>query len=143
MKSAVLVFPGSNREGDVAQAIELVTGRRPAMVWHGDGDFDKNGTAAVTYRSDDWDARFAVAGLGTGTFYDGRGNQLMPDITQTSTAVADAVKKTKRVTITISGIDGVAEGDLVRIKLWRDNTVGSNAAGTAVLRGCTLRFSFA
>ena len=41
MKSAVLVFPGSNREGDVAQAIELVTGRRPAMVWHGDGDFDK------------------------------------------------------------------------------------------------------
>ena len=41
MKAAVLVFPGSNREGDVAQAIELVTGRRPAMVWHGDGDFDK------------------------------------------------------------------------------------------------------
>ena len=41
MKSAVLVFPGSNREGDVAQAIELVTGRKPAMVWHGDGDFDK------------------------------------------------------------------------------------------------------
>ena len=41
MKTAVLVFPGSNREGDVAQAVELVTGRRPAMVWHGDGDFDK------------------------------------------------------------------------------------------------------
>ncbi|MDI1288177.1 MAG: phosphoribosylformylglycinamidine synthase subunit PurQ [Reyranella sp.] len=41
MKAAVLVFPGSNREGDVAQAIELVTGRRPTMVWHGDGDFEK------------------------------------------------------------------------------------------------------
>lgn len=41
MKAAVLVFPGSNREGDVAQAIELVTGRRPQMVWHGDGDFEK------------------------------------------------------------------------------------------------------
>lgn len=41
MKAAVLVFPGSNREGDVAQAIELVTGRRPLMVWHGDGDFPK------------------------------------------------------------------------------------------------------
>src|SRR5260370_2878134 len=41
MKSAVLVFPGSNREGDVAQAIELVTGRKSAMVWHGDGDFPK------------------------------------------------------------------------------------------------------
>ena len=39
MKAAVLVFPGSNREGDVAQAIELVTGRKPEMVWHGDGDF--------------------------------------------------------------------------------------------------------
>jgi phosphoribosylformylglycinamidine synthase I len=41
MKAAVLVFPGSNREGDVAQAIELVTGRKPQMVWHGDGDFAK------------------------------------------------------------------------------------------------------
>jgi len=41
MKAAVLVFPGSNREGDVAQAIELVTGRRPQMIWHGDGDFEK------------------------------------------------------------------------------------------------------
>src|SRR5579862_3629136 len=41
MKASVLVFPGSNREGDVAQAIELVTGRRPQMVWHGDGDFEK------------------------------------------------------------------------------------------------------
>ena len=41
MKAAVLVFPGSNREADVAQAIELVTGRRPQMVWHGDGDFEK------------------------------------------------------------------------------------------------------
>ena len=39
MKVAILVFPGSNREGDVAQAIELVTGRRPHMVWHGDGDY--------------------------------------------------------------------------------------------------------
>jgi len=42
MKAAVLVFPGSNREGDVAQAIELVTGRKPQMVWHGDGDFEKS-----------------------------------------------------------------------------------------------------
>ena len=41
MKASVLVFPGSNREGDVAQAIELVTGRKPDMVWHGEGDFAK------------------------------------------------------------------------------------------------------
>ena len=63
---------------------EVMAGARSGF--NGNGDFDKNGAAAVTYRSDDWDARFAVAGLGTGTFYDGRGNQLMPDITQTSTA---------------------------------------------------------
>ena len=47
MRAAVLVFPGSNREGDVAQAIELVTGRKPAMVWHGDGDFEKTDLIVV------------------------------------------------------------------------------------------------
>src|SRR3982074_3840403 len=41
MKAAVLVFPGSNREVDVARAIELGTGRKPQMIWHGDGDFEK------------------------------------------------------------------------------------------------------
>jgi phosphoribosylformylglycinamidine synthase subunit PurQ / glutaminase len=34
MKAAVIVFPGSNREGDVARAIELTSGRRPEFVWH-------------------------------------------------------------------------------------------------------------
>src|SRR5260370_23774509 len=41
-EAAVLVVPGSSREVDVAQAIELVTGRKPQMVWHGDGDFEKS-----------------------------------------------------------------------------------------------------
>ncbi len=36
MKSAVIVFPGSNCDRDVAVAIEMVTGRKPAMVWHKD-----------------------------------------------------------------------------------------------------------
>jgi phosphoribosylformylglycinamidine synthase subunit PurQ / glutaminase len=36
MKAAVIVFPGSNREGDVARAIELTSGRRPEFVWHAD-----------------------------------------------------------------------------------------------------------
>ncbi len=36
MKAAVLVFPGSNREGDVARALELVSGVKPALVWHAD-----------------------------------------------------------------------------------------------------------
>ncbi len=36
MRAAVIVFPGSNREGDAAAALELVTGHAPAMVWHAD-----------------------------------------------------------------------------------------------------------
>ena len=34
MKSAVIVFPGSNCDRDLAVALEQVTGRAPAMVWH-------------------------------------------------------------------------------------------------------------
>jgi phosphoribosylformylglycinamidine synthase len=34
MKSAVIVFPGSNCDRDMAVALEQVTGRRPVMVWH-------------------------------------------------------------------------------------------------------------
>jgi phosphoribosylformylglycinamidine synthase I len=40
MKSAVIVFPGSNCDRDLAVAIEAVTGRAPAMVWHGDAELD-------------------------------------------------------------------------------------------------------
>ena len=36
MKSAVLVFPGINRERDMARALKLVSGQEPAMVWHAD-----------------------------------------------------------------------------------------------------------
>ncbi len=36
MKSAVLLFPGINREHDMARALRLVSGREPAMVWHAD-----------------------------------------------------------------------------------------------------------
>jgi phosphoribosylformylglycinamidine synthase len=34
VKSAVIVFPGSNCDRDMAVALEQVTGDRPAMVWH-------------------------------------------------------------------------------------------------------------
>lgn len=34
MKSAVIVFPGSNCDRDAHDAIERVTGHAPAMVWH-------------------------------------------------------------------------------------------------------------
>ena len=36
MNSAVIVFPGSNCDRDLATAIRLVTGKAPAMVWHRD-----------------------------------------------------------------------------------------------------------
>ncbi len=38
MKSAVIVFPGSNCDRDLAVAFESVTGQTPAMIWHGDAD---------------------------------------------------------------------------------------------------------
>ena len=34
MKSAVLVFPGINRERDMARALRLASGHEPQMVWH-------------------------------------------------------------------------------------------------------------
>jgi phosphoribosylformylglycinamidine synthase len=34
MKSAVLVFPGINRERDLARAFEVVSGVKSHMVWH-------------------------------------------------------------------------------------------------------------
>ena len=36
MNSAVIVFPGSNCDRDIAVALEQVSGRKPAMVWHKD-----------------------------------------------------------------------------------------------------------
>lgn len=36
MKAAVIVFPGSNCDRDMARAIALVSGTAPAMVWHRD-----------------------------------------------------------------------------------------------------------
>ena len=36
MNCAVVVFPGSNREGDMARALKAATGRTPAMLWHDD-----------------------------------------------------------------------------------------------------------
>ncbi len=38
MKSAVIVFPGSNCDRDMAVALETVSGTKPIMVWHGDSN---------------------------------------------------------------------------------------------------------
>src|SRR5438477_9248337 len=34
MKAAILVFPGINRERDMARALRLISGSEPTMVWH-------------------------------------------------------------------------------------------------------------
>lgn len=38
MKSSVIVFPGTNRERDVADVLAAVTGTPPQIVWHGDSE---------------------------------------------------------------------------------------------------------
>ena len=38
MKTAVIVFPGSNCDRDIATALEDVTGTAPHMVWHGESE---------------------------------------------------------------------------------------------------------
>jgi phosphoribosylformylglycinamidine synthase I len=41
MDAAVVVFPGSNREHDVATALSHAMGRPPRMVWHRDSELPK------------------------------------------------------------------------------------------------------
>jgi phosphoribosylformylglycinamidine synthase I len=41
VKAAVIVFPGSNRERDLALALEKASGMKTAMVWHDDIELPK------------------------------------------------------------------------------------------------------
>lgn len=34
MKASIIVFPGTNREKDMAMALERASGKKPALVWH-------------------------------------------------------------------------------------------------------------
>ena len=34
MRSAIIVFPGSNRDRDMAMALEQASGQKPSMIWH-------------------------------------------------------------------------------------------------------------
>lgn len=47
MKSAVVLFPGINREHDMARALEAVTGTKPAIVWHTETTLPKVDLVAV------------------------------------------------------------------------------------------------
>ena len=41
MKSAVILFPGINRENDAIAALEQATGTKPTVVWHGETELPK------------------------------------------------------------------------------------------------------
>jgi phosphoribosylformylglycinamidine synthase len=41
MQSAIVVFPGSNRERDASLALERATGHKPHIVWHADKTLPK------------------------------------------------------------------------------------------------------
>ena len=43
MKTAIIVFPGTNREKDMAMALEQASGMAPAMVWHKETDLSVRG----------------------------------------------------------------------------------------------------
>ena len=41
MKTAVIVFPGSNCDRDMAVALEAATGKKPDMIWHAETELPK------------------------------------------------------------------------------------------------------
>ena len=47
MKSAVIVFPGSNCDRDAKVALHQITGESPTMVWHKDGQIPSNSDLVV------------------------------------------------------------------------------------------------
>jgi phosphoribosylformylglycinamidine synthase subunit PurQ / glutaminase len=47
MKSAIILFPGINRERDMERALKTVTGAAPVMVWHGESELPKVDLAVI------------------------------------------------------------------------------------------------
>ncbi len=96
MNAAVLVFPGSNCDRDMAVALEAVTGKKPHMIWHGDsslpndidiiaipggfsyGDYLRSGAMAA--RSHIIDAVISAAGKGVKILGVCNGFQILTEI---------------------------------------------------------------
>ena len=47
MRISVVIFPGSNCDRDMMVAVERITGRRPAMVWHKETGLDASDLVIV------------------------------------------------------------------------------------------------
>jgi phosphoribosylformylglycinamidine synthase subunit PurQ / glutaminase len=41
MTTAIILFPGINRERDMAKAVERASGQKPLIVWHGESELPK------------------------------------------------------------------------------------------------------
>jgi len=41
LTTAIILFPGINRERDMAKAVERVSGKKPLIVWHGESELPK------------------------------------------------------------------------------------------------------
>ena len=42
MKAAIIIFPGSNCDRDLAVAFEKVTGKKVTLIWHKEAIIPKN-----------------------------------------------------------------------------------------------------
>lgn len=76
---------------DAGDGLHAETQLGVASGFQGSQDFDRNAAGAVTYNSGNWDARLSVSGNRTGAYYDGAGEMVMPDITQSSTAFNERI----------------------------------------------------
>lgn len=43
MKASIIVFPGTNREKDMAMALQTASGKAPALIWHKETDLSAHG----------------------------------------------------------------------------------------------------
>ncbi|MGE6738922.1 TonB-dependent receptor [Allorhizobium pseudoryzae] len=89
--------------------------------FQGSQDLDRNAAGAVTYNSANWDARLSVSGNRTGAYYDGSGEMVTPDITQSSTAfnkridvmgsVGVQIDENRRLDATMQYFDSAQDSD--------------------------------
>lgn len=91
-------------------------------------------SCAATSGNVGFSASLAAITSGTTDLFD----KALSTANSANVAVANASGKTVLLSIPLTNADSAAAGDMVRLKIVKDNTVGSNAAGAAILRLATL-----
>ena len=118
MKSAVIVFPGSNCDRDLAVAFEKATGAKPAMIWHRDAELP-----------DDIDLIGVPGGFSYGDYLRSGAMAARSPVMQ---AVAKAADRGAYVLGICNGFQGLTESGLLPGALLR------NAGGHFVCRDVAL-----